>query len=79
MQSTDELPVHDQAYPWEWVWAVAVTGRAFWHDELENPITDARSQGLVLTVQPSQPLEPVSAPLLQAQGRKRVRPQSTER
>eukprot|EP00971_Amphidinium_carterae_P150963 2993726-Amphidinium_carterae.1 len=74
MQSTDELPVFDPAYPWEWVWAAAVSDRSFWHDELENPITDARTQGLLTPSQPSLPLDPVNHTPAQSQSRKRARP-----
>eukprot|EP00971_Amphidinium_carterae_P247212 4909430-Amphidinium_carterae.1 len=42
---TDELPTFDAEYPWEWVWAAAVVDRTFWHEELEGPVLEARSQG----------------------------------
>eukprot|EP00971_Amphidinium_carterae_P260288 5164261-Amphidinium_carterae.1 len=80
--ATEDLPAYDAAFPWEWVFAAAVTDRDYWQSEVHGPVLLATSQGFATAPQvetastasgSQQPPRP--APL----ARKRTRPNSSER
>eukprot|EP00971_Amphidinium_carterae_P327927 6459528-Amphidinium_carterae.2 len=76
--ATDELPTYDPEYPWEWVWSAAVVDRSFWHEELEGPVLEARSQGLLAVQTAAGSDTPYMAPH-PPPSKKRPAPRSIER